>query len=110
MSHEAVDFFLWHEAPLRSPIKIKTPCLFQEPETRVGRPLRGEGPSRRSRIYGGSTRYKRRHYLLAKLNGQGCGMANSMSSAPTSAMFFRKLIMSACFICGSDTAQKLCMR
>ncbi len=58
---------------------------------------------------GGSTRYQRRHYLLAKLNGQGCGMANSMSSARTSAVFFRKLIMSAGFICGSDTAQKLCM-
>src|SRR5882762_4512100 len=58
----------------------------------------------------GSTGYKRQRYLLAKLNGQGCGVANSMSSAPKRAMFFRKLIMSACFICGSDTAQKLCMR
>jgi hypothetical protein len=44
-------------------------------------------------------------YPIPRLIGHGCGSSKNINSAPTSAIFFVKLIMSICFICASSTFQ-----
>lgn len=44
-------------------------------------------------------------YAIPKLIGHGCGSSKNINSAPTSAIFFVKLILSICFICASSTFQ-----
>ena len=47
----------------------------------------------------------RERYPIPRLIGHGCGSSKNIKSAPTSAIFYVKLIMSICFICASSTFQ-----
>ena len=44
-------------------------------------------------------------YPIPRLIGHGRGSSKNIKSAPTSAIFLVKLIMSICFICASSTFQ-----